>query len=401
MSKIIRLIDRTRTVQDWKCPRSRFWGYEYQGRGLTKSGTTLELFTGIIVHDAMAAIATFQKNHDRVPIDEIANAAFTQLHNNLIDGSDGVLEQDALEFANEQGTLVEGMIRGFYQHVWPRLMDQYPKIVAVEQEMEYELEDGFIFMAKPDLIVEDSSGNLVYLEYKTTSSKKEGWINSWQTAVQLHSSIKAAEKSLGQAPSMVQIVGLYKGYECLSPDTPVLKTDLTWVPVGTLRIGDKLVGFEEESGNNRSGGKALREWREAEVNHVGRMELPCYEIKLEDGTEFVCSSNHLWLTSREYQGMGSAEWKTTEALKVNKSRIVKLFEPWEGTGEFDSYDAGYLAAAFDGEGSLGTMAFDQGGKEYYSLGLQFTQNPNEMLDHMIYFSINTKLIIASIKGKTG
>ena len=213
MSKIIRLVDRTRTVADWKCPRSRYLGYEYLGRGIVKSGTTLQLFTGIVVHDAMAAIATFTVNGKPVPIDDIANAAFNQIKDNILESCGGVDLGDQKEFAWEQGTLTEGMIRGFYRHMWPKLMDMYPTIVAIEQEMEFNLNDTTVFMAKPDLIVEDREGNLIYLEYKTTSSKKENWVNSWDTAVQLHSSIRATEQTLGIAPTAVQIIGLYKGYE--------------------------------------------------------------------------------------------------------------------------------------------------------------------------------------------
>lgn len=208
MNKIIRLVDRTRTVTDWKCPRARYWGYEYLGRGVTKSSTSLELFIGTTVHDALAAIAT-----GGIDIDEIARAAFKQVYEEIIVSAGGVIQTDVEDFAKEQGTLAEGMIRGFHKHVWPRLMTQYPKIVAVEREMEYQLAEGFVFMSRPDLIVEDSSGELVYLEYKTTSSKKESWVNSWETAVQLHSSILAAEQTLGKRPAYVQIIGLYKGYE--------------------------------------------------------------------------------------------------------------------------------------------------------------------------------------------
>jgi hypothetical protein len=163
----------------------------------------------------MAAIATLTKEDKPVPIDEIASAAYKQVYQNIA-GAEIVLPETQ-EFAAEQGTLIEGMLRGFYKHVWPRLMAQYPKVIAVEQEMEYKLvnEEGLeiVFMAKPDLIVEDKNGDLVYLEYKTTSSKKENWVNSWETAVQLHSSILATEQTLGRRPAYVQIVGLYKGYE--------------------------------------------------------------------------------------------------------------------------------------------------------------------------------------------
>lgn len=213
MNKTIRLIDRSRTVQDWKCPRARYWGYEYLGRGIVKQGTSLELFIGIVTHDALAAIATLFLNSQPIDIDEIARAAFSQIHEELVVAAGANSSFDDRDFAIEQASLTEGMIRGFYKHVWPKLMAQYD-IVTVEQEMEYSLADGFLFMTKPDLIVEDkTTKDLVYIEYKTTSSKKDEWINSWDTAVQLHSSIKATEQSLGRLPAFVQIIGLYKGWE--------------------------------------------------------------------------------------------------------------------------------------------------------------------------------------------
>lgn len=208
----LKLVDRTRTVADWKCPRARYWGYEAYGKGIQSKGTNLDLFIGIVVHDAMAAIAKLSDT-EGFTIDPIAEAAFTQIEDSILQASGPIVDQDAQDFAKEQATLSEGMIRGFYKHVWPKLREQYPRIVAIEQEMEYDLGDGLIFMTKPDLIVEDRDGELVYIEYKTTSSKKDSWINSWQTAVQLHSSIMAVEQTLGRMPAYVQILGLYKGFE--------------------------------------------------------------------------------------------------------------------------------------------------------------------------------------------
>lgn len=218
MSKIIRLIDRTRTVADWKCPRARYWGYEYGGRGVVKNSTGLALMEGIAIHDSLAAIAQLTLQKQEIPIDDIADAAREQVKTELLQAAgETVTDQVSEEFASEQAALVEGLIRGFYKFMWPKLMTMYPAIVCAEQEMEYPLAQGddadYIFMTKPDLIVEDTNGDLVYIEYKSTSSKKENWVNSWETAVQLHSSIKATEFSLGKLPAAVQIVGLYKGYE--------------------------------------------------------------------------------------------------------------------------------------------------------------------------------------------
>lgn len=369
--KVIRLIDRSRIVQDWKCPRSRFLGYELDGRGVTKSVTSLELYMGITVHDALAAIALFTKEGKAVDIDAIAQAAYHQMFDNIMDGADLIPEAQAVEFAQEQATLTEGMIRGYFKHVWPILMNDYAGIVAVEAEMEYKLADDLIFMAKPDLILEDKEGDFVYIEYKTTSSKKESWTNSWNTAVQLHSSIMATEQTLGTRPTSVRIVGLYKGYECLAPDTPVLTADLNWVPVGTLKVGDKIAGFDEEP-NKSSGNTQKRQWKEAEVLYTGRQNLPSYKLTLEDDTEVVCSENHLWLTCRDNAGTGSAKWTKTRDL-TKGCHLIRLAETWEHD---TTYDAGYLAAAFDGEGNISQHQTPKG---YWLSHLAFTQKDNEML----------------------
>lgn len=206
---LIPLWDRSRAVTDWQCARKRYLAYEWQGRGLQSTDLALELFLGTILHDAMAEIAT---QHPNVDIDSIAVKAQKTVYATLMAASAGEAEGPAIAYAMEQSTLVEGMLRGFYKHVWPTLMALYPNIIAIEQEMQYE-HDGLIFMSRPDLVVADSHGNNFYLEYKSTSSKKDTWINSWGTAVQLHSSIRAVESSLGIDVTGVQVIGLYKGYE--------------------------------------------------------------------------------------------------------------------------------------------------------------------------------------------
>ncbi len=200
------LYERSRVVTDWKCPRARYWNYEFEGKGITKATTAIELFTGITVHDCLAAIAL---SHPSVDIDNIASTAALAMRKQLMEANEG--EVGAEEFAQEQAALTEGMLRGFYKHVWARLIDGMV-IKYVEQEVMYK-HDGLVFMSKPDLILENSEGDWVYIEYKTTANKKDDWINSWDTAVQLHSACRAVGQTLGQEPTIVQVVGLYKGYQ--------------------------------------------------------------------------------------------------------------------------------------------------------------------------------------------
>jgi hypothetical protein len=206
----LRLYDRSRVTTDWQCPRKRWWQYEYDGKGIVNGNTNLELYLGTTVHDGLAAIAT-QYLAGTVDIDAIALAGRKQMMDSLM-GTSEVFIQEEYNFACEQGALVEGLVRGFYRAVWPRLMAQYPDIRLVEAEMHYD-HDGLRFMSKPDLVLGDVEGNLWYVEYKTTANKKEGWINSWNTAIQLHSTIRAIEATLNEKVTGVIVQGLYKGYE--------------------------------------------------------------------------------------------------------------------------------------------------------------------------------------------
>ena len=201
-----RYYDRSRTVTDWSCARKRYWNYEFDGKGIVPNTTALELFLGTTVHDGLAAVA------HGVAIDDIAGTAWKETFDGLIELDMTSSEDEAMAFAKEQASLVEGLLRGFNRHVWPQLMAEYPTIVAVEKEMTYK-HNGLTFMSKPDLVLEGPDGTVVYVEYKTTSSKKDSWINSWNTAVQLHSTMRAIKETMNVDVTGVIVQGLYKGYE--------------------------------------------------------------------------------------------------------------------------------------------------------------------------------------------
>ena len=135
--------------------------------------------------------------------------------------------------------------------------------------------------------------------------------------------------------------------QCLAPETKVLTDDLRWVQVGDLKEGQKIAGFDEEL----QGSKRPRQWRTAEVTHVGRADLPSYRVKMADGTEIVASHGHKWLVRNNAR---HSYWLTTDELfkRFNSKRgieVVKVLEPWK---EDRSYEAGYLAGMLDGEGWL-------------------------------------------------
>lgn len=207
-TKPLRLYDRSRTTTDWYCPRARYLQYEFGGKGIVPSGFHLPLWLGNVLHDGLAAIA---RTHPDVDIDLIATTAETQVRESLLEESTG--EDAQIEFAFEQGAMVEGILRGFYKAAWPGLLSEYPLILLIEDELLYP-HSSFGFMSKPDLVLATADrSSVVYVEYKSTSSKKQGWVDSWATAVQLHSTIKAIEATHGLKAEKVVVQGLYKGYE--------------------------------------------------------------------------------------------------------------------------------------------------------------------------------------------
>lgn len=410
MSNNLILVDRSRSTCDWQCPRRRYWNYDYNDIGIAPISAALELQMGIIIHDSLARIATEWQLAGTADIDTVAHAAYQEMFTFLTKGEPS---EPKLLFAKEQATLVEGLLRGFYKHQWPRLMAQYPKILAIEQEMSYPY-GRILYMSRPDLIAVDKNGEVTYIEYKSTSSKREEWITSWETAIQLHSTTRAIEHVLHEKIGHIVVQGLYKGY-CLAPETPVITSDLRWVEVQTLNVGDKLMAFEEypsvlPTNHSKCGTrKRRRQWQEAIVTKTGVAILPCYKLLFEDGSTIICSAKHKWLTCWRSDGSGAANWTATEDLVPWKNnfekghRVLKVVEPKKtalGLSFRDNYDLGYLSAAFDGEGHLSQT---KGKSGYWQTWAAFYQNPNVMLSKVCSllsnYSIRYSKRIPKTKGR--
>jgi len=162
----------------------------------------------------------------------------------------------------------------------------------------------------------------------------------------------------------------YKDCGCVVPETLVLTADLRWVQAGDLIVGERLLAFDEYPSEREWGNSSGRKYRSAVVACTDRAMLPCYDLEFEDGTKTRVSSDHRWLV---YNGDHAARWVRTDELRagdLRASRIVKPFDVWETDR---SYEAGYLAGAFNGEGCLTQRAAT------YANRVQFTQVDNVML----------------------
>lgn len=157
---------------------------------------------------------------------------------------------------------------------------------------------------------------------------------------------------------------------CVGPETRVLTADMRWIPAKDVAVGSKVMAFDEKSPGNTSRNK-YRRWRVATVEATGVITRPSYRVHLSDGTSVVCSQEHRWLTIDQ----ATQTWKATDKLHggAHPTKLMRVLDVWD---EDRSFDAGYLAAGFDGEGHLSQRP----GRDFdgHTLAVGFAQKDNAM-----------------------
>jgi len=127
--------------------------------------------------------------------------------------------------------------------------------------------------------------------------------------------------------------------QCLLPGSLVLTANLRWVPIEKLKVGDKIVGFDEEHDGSR---RKLRRFRTSIVEALGEARKASYRVSTSLG-ELSASAEHLWLVRRDRAGF---MWRKTEDLELD-DEIQFLKKPWF---QNESYEAGRVRGFVEGEG---------------------------------------------------
>ena len=174
----------------------------------------------------------------------------------------------------------------------------------------------------------------------------------------------------------------------LVPGTRVLTADLRWVSVEEIKIGDKLASFDEEARPRHR----QRHWQTGTVLGVGRKRSPIIELVLSTGENLRSTPIHKYL-AREYQTGNKTVWRTAQDMVIG-DKLPRYFKPWEEPKTIDeARKRGYMAAAYDGEGSL---IVD--GNRYR---LEFAQNPNAMRETFLQYANEDGLQISYIEVRPG
>lgn len=136
---------------------------------------------------------------------------------------------------------------------------------------------------------------------------------------------------------------------CLDADTRILTTDLRWVRLGDVQVGDSLVGVDEWPTAGRGGQRKLRR---CVVEAAWQVREPAYRIVLEDGRVLIASGAHRFLAKRDVGDAAVRKaWRTVEEMAREPHRgyaLRAVTSPWK---EGD-YDDGWFGGVVDGEGSL-------------------------------------------------
>jgi hypothetical protein len=152
---------------------------------------------------------------------------------------------------------------------------------------------------------------------------------------------------------------VYMVFGCLTAGHRILTDDLRWVSVETLKPGDGLLAFEE-SGN----GRMRRRLIGSTVLSNVPFESDVYDLILSDGKKVTANGEHRFLLRR---GGRQYDWVSVEHLHRIAHPTTPGFGKPDGLSDYfpmpfprtipvwdedRSYEAGYLAGFFDGEGTV-------------------------------------------------
>ena len=149
---------------------------------------------------------------------------------------------------------------------------------------------------------------------------------------------------------------------CAAPHHKVLTTDLEWKPLGDIKAGETIYGFDEFA-------TGTRKFKTAEVLAADPATADLYRVTLGTGRTFDVTSDHVWL-ARKY---GTSQWHWVSTCDLDgRYEVCQASPVWDtATG----YEAGWLAGILDGEGHISKPGKKQGG-----IQLAFAQNPGQVLD---------------------
>jgi hypothetical protein len=133
---------------------------------------------------------------------------------------------------------------------------------------------------------------------------------------------------------------------CNPPEAPIWMGDYTFKPIGEIKIGDEVIGWEREQRAATKRGAAsgnFERMKRATVVAVMRRISPIVKVTMESGNVIRCTPDHLWSNGATYRS--EIPWINPKVGRTLR-RVVDLY-PNEPP---DLRAAAWLGGVYDGEG---------------------------------------------------
>ena len=180
---------------------------------------------------------------------------------------------------------------------------------------------------------------------------------------------------------------------CLSGDTPILLADGTTIPIGDVRVGDKIYGTVRDG--------YYRHYAITEVLAHWSTVKPAYRITLEDGTQLVASGDHRFLTERGWKHVTGAEQGPEQRpfLTVN-NKLMGVGAFAEPPKDSAAYRRGYLCGMIRGDANLRSYNGPHGDIFSFRLALVDTEALTRTRHYLGTFGILTSEFDFSAASET-
>ncbi len=133
---------------------------------------------------------------------------------------------------------------------------------------------------------------------------------------------------------------------CNPPEAPIWMGDYSFKPIGDIKVGDIVIGWERECKAYRkmNGVGNYERLKKSIVLGVFRRKAPVVKVILESGTTIRCTEDHLWSNGATYRSQNP--WCTAKVGRI----LRKVVDIYPNDPPKDRL-AHWLGGIYDGEGS--------------------------------------------------
>lgn len=134
---------------------------------------------------------------------------------------------------------------------------------------------------------------------------------------------------------------------CNPPEAPIWMGDYTFKPIGEVKVGDEVIGWERElrppTKKQFKNGKNYERMKRTRVVAVGRRIGPIVKVTMESGRVIRCTPDHLWSNGATYRQL--IEWINPKIGRTLR-HVVDIYP----NDPPDLRTAAWLGGFYDGEG---------------------------------------------------